>query len=195
MKDKKRRNPSAKNIPESTGSEKKISEKAKTKKDSAERDKSVRDSSESDKSVRNSAERSRADRDNFYRDSSDSSMPSWRQIRNLLLVLLPVLVVFSLLYSAVFTPNKKNRNQAEVEEADTTPPQILLTRDKNYFVKAGEQYEEEGYAAYDNRDGDITKKVEVSVSRDTVRYRVKDEAGNITVRFRQIPRLDTEYTP
>jgi len=54
----------------------------------------------------------------------------------------------------------------------------------------GEQYEEEGYAAYDDHDGDLTKKVESSINGDMVRYRVMDEAGNITVRFRRIPYAD-----
>lgn len=159
------------------------------------KDKKRRNPSAKSTPDRSRSDRDRSERDNFDRNSSGSSTPAWNRIRNILLVLLPILVVCSLLYSAVSPPNKKNRNQTEEAEADTTPPQILLTRDKSYFVRTGEQYEEEGYAAYDNRDGDITKKVEVSVSRDIVRYRVKDEAGNITVRFRQIPRLDSGYSP
>lgn len=169
IKDKKRRKVSAKNTPEKTGS------------------------------GRNNSDRYRSDRtgsgSGSDRDSSGRGMAAWHYIQNILLVLLPALIMFSLLYSAISPPGRKDRSQTADTEADTTPPQITLTRDKGYFVRSGELYEEEGYAAYDNHDGDITKKVEVSVNGDTVRYRVKDEAGNITVRFRTIPRLDADYIP
>ena len=50
----------------------------------------------------------------------------------------------------------------------------------------------EGYAAYDDTDGDITKKVEVTVNDDTVQYKVRDSAGNITIRYRRIPYRTSE---
>lgn len=105
--------------------------------------------------------------------------------RGFLLVLLPALFLALLLFaviSGMFPPPRT----AE-EKTDRTPPSIMLTRDNRYFVRPGEEYEEEGYAAYDNLDGDLTKKVEVSVGKDMVCYRVMDTAGNITIRFRRIP--------
>ena len=108
---------------------------------------------------------------------------TWEKIRNLLLVLLPVLILLALARNAAIA----HRARREILDRDTTPPQIFLTRDHRYFVGPGEQYEEEGYAAYDDRDGDITKKVEVSISKDMVQYKVRDEAGNITIRCRRIP--------
>ena len=104
-------------------------------------------------------------------------------IRNALLILLPLLIVAALLHNAGLFKKKK---QAE-QNRDRTPPSIFLTRDNRYFVEPGGQYEEEGYAAYDETDGDITKKVEVSVNGDLVQYKVQDSAGNITIRFRRIP--------
>ena len=104
-------------------------------------------------------------------------------IRNALLILLPLLIVAALLHNAGLFKKKK---QAE-QNRDRTPPSIFLTRDNRYFVEPGGQYEEEGYAAYDETDGDITKKVEVSVNGDLVQYKVQDSAGNITIRFRNIP--------
>ena len=106
------------------------------------------------------------------------------QIQNILLVILPVLLLLTLLFSAASSRHTRMRQQ---EEADNVPPAIVLTRDQDYRVPPGGLYEEEGYAAYDNRDGDLTKKVEVSINGDTVRYKVRDSAGNITIRFRQIP--------
>ncbi|MBR2729543.1 MAG: hypothetical protein Q4C02_06580 [Eubacteriales bacterium] len=108
------------------------------------------------------------------------------RIREILLILLPAILLAFLAYTAL-SGGPDDLKQPAPEDPDTTPPALFLTRDEDYFVLPGEQYEEEGYAAYDDRDGDLTKKVEVSVNGDTVRYRVVDSSGNITVRFRQIP--------
>lgn len=109
------------------------------------------------------------------------------RIQNILLILLPILIAATLFFTS---RAGKRRHREEPQPPDREPPTIHLTRDKNYFVMPGEQYEEEGYAAYDDRDGDLTKKVESSINGDMVRYRVMDEAGNITVRFRRIPYAD-----
>ena len=106
-----------------------------------------------------------------------------RRIQNILLVVLPALFLALLIYSAL----SGRFTKPEGKKTDTTPPSIMLTRDNRYFVQPGEQYEEEGYAAYDDTDGDLTKEVEVSVNGDIIRYRVSDSAGNISIRFRSIP--------
>lgn len=110
--------------------------------------------------------------------------------RDLLLILLPVLIVLCLIAPALSSRRGSRRASGKDQEADVTPPSIHLTRDTRYFVLPGSFYEEEGYAAYDDRDGDITDKVDVSVGKDMVRYRVSDRAGNVTIRFRRIPRAD-----
>lgn len=108
------------------------------------------------------------------------------RIRNILLVFLPALFLAVLLYSAL-----SGRFEKPVSiKTDTTPPSIMLTRDNRYFVQPGGRYEEEGYAAYDDTDGDLTKEVQVSVNGDFVRYRVSDSAGNVAMRFRKIPYAD-----
>ena len=109
------------------------------------------------------------------------------RIQNILLVFLPALFLAVLLYSMLsgeFTKPVRKKT-------DSTPPSIMLTRDNRYFVLPGEQYEEEGYAAYDDTDGDLTKEVQVSINGDIVRYRVSDSAGNVAIRFRKIPYADT----
>ena len=72
---------------------------------------------------------------------------------------------------------------------------IALLEDKKlvelHKEQPGGQYEEEGYAAYDDTDGDLTSQVEISVNGDIVRYRVSDSAGNVAIRFRKIPYADT----
>lgn len=115
------------------------------------------------------------------------------RIREVLLVLLPAILLAFLAYTAL-SGGPDHLKEPAPEDPDTTPPALFLTRDEDYFVLPGDQYEEEGYAAYDDRDGDLTKKVEVSVNGDTVRYRVMDSAGNITVRFRQIPYAEAGST-
>ena len=108
-------------------------------------------------------------------------------IRNILLVFLPALFLALISYSALSGRWEKPR----AVKTDTTPPSIMLTRDNRYFVQPGGQYEEEGYAAYDDTDGDLTKEVQVAVNGDMVRYKVSDSAGNIAIRFRKIPYADS----
>ena len=109
------------------------------------------------------------------------------RIRNILIVFLPALFLAVLLYSMLSGRFAKPVRK----KTDDTPPSIMLTRDNRYFVQPGEQYEEEGYAAYDDTDGDLTKEVQVSINGDIVRYRVSDSAGNVAMRFRKIPYADT----
>lgn len=104
-------------------------------------------------------------------------------IRNLLLIFVTAAILLALLRGAGLFRHKQQTDL----NADHTPPSIFLTRDNRYFVGPGESYEEEGYAAYDETDGDLTKKVEVTVNEDVVQYKVQDSAGNITIRYRRIP--------
>lgn len=111
--------------------------------------------------------------------------------KNILLAVLPALFLALLLFPFLSGSLPHKKTGSSDPKADTTPPTIMLTRDNRYFIQRGEEYEEEGYAAYDNLDGDLTRQVEVSVNGDYVRYRVSDSAGNITVRFRRIPYRDS----
>lgn len=122
------------------------------------------------------------------KNDSENDIRKKHLVQNVLLILLPILIIATLFFTSTA---KRRRHREEPRTPDREPPTIHLTRDKNYFVMPGEQYEEEGYAAYDDRDGDLTKKVESSINGDMVRYRVMDEAGNITVRFRRIPYADS----
>jgi len=69
---------------------------------------------------------------------------------------------------------------------DTTCPVIELKHNDGYFVKAGETYEEEGFIATDNYDGDITSKVKTYEKDGNMYYTVTDSSGNTAVAERKI---------
>ena len=74
-----------------------------------------------------------------------------------------------------------------VRVRDTTPPVITLRRDPDSYTLPGEAYEEEGYSALDNADGDLTALVERQEEGGVVRYRVADSSGNVATAEWQIP--------
>lgn len=76
--------------------------------------------------------------------------------------------------------------QRTVHIVDTKPPEITLMEDPRGFTLPGQTYQEEGFQAYDNYDGDITYLVERTATEDAVTYRVKDSSGNETVVTRPI---------
>ena len=61
---------------------------------------------------------------------------------------------------------------------DTQKPVIALVSDPNGFTVIGRTYEEEGFTATDNYDGDITDKVKREEIGDTIVYTVTDSSGN-----------------
>ena len=65
-----------------------------------------------------------------------------------------------------------------VRVADTKAPEIILTADPANITPPGKTYQEEGYKALDNHDGDITDRVIRRVSRDKIIYTVTDSFGN-----------------
>ena len=71
---------------------------------------------------------------------------------------------------------------------DTKAPVIKLVSDPDKYTLPNQEYEEEGFRATDNYDGDITDKVVRSLSEDgkTVTYQVSDSSGNKAEVVRQI---------
>ncbi|MBE6916999.1 MAG: DUF5011 domain-containing protein [Ruminococcaceae bacterium] len=80
--------------------------------------------------------------------------------------------------------------QREVHVVDSTAPIIILNEDPEHFTKPGEPYEEEGFTAVDDYDGDITDKVESYEQNGKVIYQVTDSSGNETTVVRQIKYAD-----
>ena len=77
-----------------------------------------------------------------------------------------------------------------VEVVDTTAPELTLAGEESVTVSSEELYQEPGYGAADNYDGDLTGQVQVSRKKTedglTLTYTVRDAAGNETVRTRTV---------
>lgn len=73
---------------------------------------------------------------------------------------------------------------------DTQAPEIcLVSVDGNYTIP-GEDYEEEGFSATDNYDGDLTNQVKKEEQEGRITYTVTDSSGNTTKVTRTIFYLD-----
>ncbi len=92
---------------------------------------------------------------------------------------------YTITYSASFF-GKSTTVQRIVNVVDTTAPTIVLMYKENAFTLPGHEYQEEGFVAEDNHDGDLTDKVQRMVSDGYVHYRVTDSSGNVTEVKREI---------
>ncbi|GEM_PF-4802664 len=84
---------------------------------------------------------------------------------------------------------------------DTTKPVITLKGDKEISIKQGTAYNEPGFTATDNVDGDVTASVKVEGTVDvnkegtyTLKYVVTDKAGNRAEEIRKVTVLKEETT-
>ncbi len=84
---------------------------------------------------------------------------------------------YTITYQAVFQDITETVTRT-VHVVDTQPPQITLTTDPDSYTLPGAQYEEEGFAAYDGYDGDLTDKVVRTETDGEVIYTVFDSSGN-----------------
>ncbi len=82
--------------------------------------------------------------------------------------------------------------EREVNIVDTKKPEIDLAGDTEKKICPKQEYEEDGFTAVDNYDGDITDKVERTPSEDKVEYSVSDSSGNKTKVTRTLVREDKE---
>jgi len=73
-----------------------------------------------------------------------------------------------------------------VKVIDTVAPEIKLETKDGWYTLPGQPYSEEGFAASDNYDGDITSKVEVKEKDGKVYYIAEDSSGNKTEAVREI---------
>lgn len=94
--------------------------------------------------------------------------------------------------------NKKASKKIVVEVADKEAPVIELSGDIEMTIEAGTQFEEPGFSADDNYDGNLTEKVEKNNDIDTctkqdvtITYSVKDSSGNEAVANRTVHIVDT----
>ena len=94
--------------------------------------------------------------------------------------------------------DKKASKKIVVEVADKEAPVIELSGDIEMTIEAGTQFEEPGFSADDNYDGDLTEKVKKNNDIDTctkqdvtITYSVKDSSGNEAVANRTVHIVDT----
>ncbi len=73
-----------------------------------------------------------------------------------------------------------------VHVADITPPVITLQKVMDYNPSWFTGYEEEGYLAWDDWDGDLTAQVQRIELGDRIEYRVTDSSGNEGVAVRDL---------
>lgn len=77
-----------------------------------------------------------------------------------------------------------------VHVVDTQAPIITLHTDPDYYTLPGKTYQEEGFSAADNHDGDLTDRVIRQESSDAIVYSVTDSSGNTTEVIRKITYFD-----
>ncbi len=94
---------------------------------------------------------------------------------------------YTLIYSAQFTRehflgNKQaaHRTQRRVFVVDTQMPVLTLQTQPGSYTLPGQSYQEEGFTASDNYDGDISHLVERVEKDGKVYYTVTDSSGNMT---------------
>ncbi len=80
--------------------------------------------------------------------------------------------------------------QRIVRVVDTQGPVITLVPDSGETILPGTVYEEPGFSAIDNVDGDITHKVVRTESAGLITYAVLDSSGNPASAQREIPYYD-----
>ena len=77
-----------------------------------------------------------------------------------------------------------------VEVVDTKKPEIELAGDVEKTICPKAEYEEEGFTAKDNYDGDLTKSVKREENEKEIVYSVSDSSGNIETIKRTIIKED-----
>ena len=91
--------------------------------------------------------------------------------------------VYDVIYSVKYKKLIKQKI-AKIEIIDDVKPEITLKGDEIVYLNEDDSYEEMGYKAIDNNDGDITDKVKIKgkvnnkVGDYNLVYQVKDKAGN-----------------
>lgn len=98
-------------------------------------------------------------------------------------------------YQVTYTATSRGGHDTVVRTVrvvDTVAPVITLTENPEAYTLPGHPYNEEGFLATDNCDGDITSKVEFREADGKVIYSVSDHSGNTTTVERPIRYYDPE---
>lgn len=100
---------------------------------------------------------------------------------------------YQLAYYAVFKDYEKTVYRT-VHVVDSQAPAITLTADPDRYTLPNHPYEEEGFTASDNYDGDITDRVKRVEKDGVVTYTVADSSGN-TVTVNRTIKYDDPFPP
>lgn len=84
------------------------------------------------------------------------------------------------------------KKQITIKVIDPIYPEITLKGEEYKTICPNQTYQEEGYQAIDNYDGDLTSKVKVTKKETEIIYKVKDSFGNITTKKRILEFKDQE---
>lgn len=98
-------------------------------------------------------------------------------------------------YKIEYVINYKGKTKKvirNIEVKDTTRPIIELSGEKEIYICSNKKYEELGYKAIDNYDGDITDKVKIKINDSEILYQVEDSSNNKTVVTRKTINKDIE---
>lgn len=97
--------------------------------------------------------------------------------------------------SVTYTVSDTNGNTASVTREiiydDREAPVITLSGETDLVLEKGTAYEEPGYTALDDCDGDITSWISAEQLEDGIRYTVEDSYGNEASVIRKISYVDT----
>ena len=118
-------------------------------------------------------------RDNYDGDLTDSVIKTVEHDR--------------VIYSVEDSSGNRTEVIREIVHYDPVPPEITLLGDSSMTLEYGKKYEEPGFSAYDNCDGDLTGRVEISGSVNTGKagtyklyYTVEDSYGNSDTQVRTV---------
>lgn len=113
----------------------------------------------------------------------------------ILILFVIIIVTISLLFAGKSLNNEETVQTAskEVVIEDNEAPTLTLNGDREKIIVVGNKYSEQGATAVDNIDGNISNKIEIINNVDTskkgtyeVKYKVEDEAGNISQDTRKV---------
>jgi peptidoglycan/xylan/chitin deacetylase (PgdA/CDA1 family) len=98
---------------------------------------------------------------------------------------------YTLTYTATFNSKEKSLTRV-VHVVDTTSPVITLIGSENTSVCPNHDYQEEGFTALDNYDGDLSALVQITKLDNGLKYSILDSSSNLAEITRLFTKEDTQ---
>lgn len=122
--------------------------------------------------------------DNYNGDVTDNIKVSFRIIND---------GETDVIYKVADSSGNKQEKIRKIYLVDDIKPTIDLIGDGTVILNIGEEYKEQGAKAQDEKDGDLTDRIEITGDVNTnqegtysVKYSVKDNNGNVTIATREV---------